>query len=207
MQINERIIAFPCQEQERAGCTSYLITGPKTILVDPGLDSGFSTVIQGLKRFGLSKGDIDVVLLTHGHPTHAEASARLAGQALIGMSRQELQHRQTMGTAGQLPNPDFFLTEGGLHLGDIYLDVLRTPGHSPGHLCFYWPQMRLVLSGDLLFDNGTGRTDLPGSNPLQLKSSLQQLKNLDLEYVLPGHGRIIAGKEAVEDALRLVESG
>ena len=67
--------------------------------------------------------------------------------------------------------------------------VLHTPGHTPGSVCFYFPKEKVLLSGDTLFQMGYGRTDLPGGNYSQLINSLNLLFELPSDVqVYPGHG-------------------
>ena len=67
--------------------------------------------------------------------------------------------------------------------------VLHTPGHTPGSVCFYFPKEKVLLSGDTLFQMGYGRTDLPGGNYSQLINSLNCLFELPSDVqVYPGHG-------------------
>ena len=69
------------------------------------------------------------------------------------------------------------------------LSLISTPGHTPGSVCLYWPEEKVLLSGDTLFRGGYGRTDLPGGDTAQLISSLQHLATLPPEtQVFPGHG-------------------
>ena len=79
------------------------------------------------------------------------------------------------------------------------MHVIETPGHSPGSLCFYWPWEKALFCGDVLFKDGIGRTDLPGGSGALLKKSIETLSTLDVEVLLPGHGDIIRGKEAVRE--------
>ncbi len=65
-------------------------------------------------------------------------------------------------------------------------EVLHTPGHTQGSICLYKDQV--LISGDTLFADGVGRTDLPGGDWDQLQNSLNKLKNLDYTTLLPGHG-------------------
>lgn len=90
--------------------------------------------------------------------------------------------------------PDFFLQEGWLQAGGETLQVLSTPGHSPGSVCLYWPERQALFSGDVVFSGGIGRTDLPMGNPKLLKESIQRIAELDVEHLLPGHGEIIHGR-------------
>ena len=68
-------------------------------------------------------------------------------------------------------------------------ELLETPGHTPGSICLYWPEEKVLLSGDTLFQMGYGRTDLPGGNMGQLIESLEHLFTLPADtLVYPGHG-------------------
>ena len=104
---------------------------------------------------------------------------------------------EMMGTTPPRYRADFYLREGTLNLGKIDLQVYHTPGHSPGSLCLYWPKQKALISGDVIFSGGVGRTDFPGGDANQLKHSIQRLSQLDIEVFLPGHGEIIMGRESV----------
>jgi glyoxylase-like metal-dependent hydrolase (beta-lactamase superfamily II) len=86
---------------------------------------------------------------------------------------------------------------GFLSLGDVLLFYISTPGHSPGHMVLSVPQEKLLFSGDLIFDEGVGRVDLPYGNGAQLAQSLRMLEDIpDNTVILPGHGRLTTmGKE------------
>lgn len=93
--------------------------------------------------------------------------------------------------AGSMPEADASLTEGTvLKLGDIGIQVLLTPGHTPGGVSFYIPEARIVLTGDTLFRMSVGRTDLPGGDMRQETDSIiSKLFTLPPDTtVLPGHG-------------------
>lgn len=90
-----------------------------------------------------------------------------------------------------LPKPTFFIKDGApMQLGDDTVEVLLTPGHSPGSISFYHAAGSWVISGDVLFSGSIGRTDLPGGNFDTLISSIKTyLFALPLETtVLSGHG-------------------
>ncbi|MEC8461334.1 MAG: MBL fold metallo-hydrolase [Pseudomonadota bacterium] len=65
--------------------------------------------------------------------------------------------------------------------------ILETPGHSPGHVCYYWPEPGILMSGDCLFKGSIGRLDLPGGNHKQMLKSLKKLARL------PGHTKVYSG--------------
>ncbi len=84
------------------------------------------------------------------------------------------------------------LKEGDkIKFGDLNLDVIHTPGHTPGSICLYEPKQKILFSGDTVFANGFGRTDLPGGNPEDLKRSLDKLAKLNVDKILPGHGDVV----------------
>ena len=98
------------------------------------------------------------------------------------------------------------LTEGNMDVGDVHLQVFHTPGHSPGSVCLYWPDEKVLVSGDLIFKEGLGRTDLPGGDGDLIKQSIKRMAELDVELVLPGHGEIIAGAAEVKANFDQLES-
>jgi glyoxylase-like metal-dependent hydrolase (beta-lactamase superfamily II) len=102
--------------------------------------------------------------------------------------------------------PDFFLKEGTLALDGLELDIIHTPGHSPGSVTLYWSSQKVLFTGDLIFKEGAGRTDLPGGDGSKLKQSIKGLKNLDVAWLLSGHGDVISGVDNVKKNFEDVES-
>ena len=94
--------------------------------------------------------------------------------------------------------PDFFLQEGDLSLDDLELQVILTPGHSPGSVCLYWSDQKVLFTGDVVFKEGLGRTDLPGGDGAKLKASIKRLAELDVEWLLSGHGDPVSGEKEVK---------
>ncbi|NQY68462.1 MAG: MBL fold metallo-hydrolase [Flavobacteriales bacterium] len=89
------------------------------------------------------------------------------------------------------PKPSSYLNENDvIKFGNSTLNILFTPGHSPGHLTFYNEEENIAIVGDVLFQNSIGRTDLPGGNyETLIKSIKEQLMPLhDDTLVYPGHG-------------------
>ena len=83
--------------------------------------------------------------------------------------------------------------------------VINTPGHSPGSVCLYWLDNKVLFTGDVVFNQGVGRTDLPGGNGLELKESIKLLSGLEVEHLLTGHGDIISGRELVASNFEFIE--
>ncbi|HSO18997.1 MAG TPA: MBL fold metallo-hydrolase [Desulfosarcina sp.] len=207
MELTPNLHAFLWTSSRANNCNVYLIRSPeKHILIDPGHAAFFDHVGDGLHRLGLSPADIDLVICTHAHPDHIEAVRFFADTpALFALHREEWALVEEMAPALKASMhidpedfaPDVFLAEGALTVGDIDLAVYHTPGHSPGAICLHWPAERALFSGDLIFRDGLGRTDLPGGDGSRLKESIRRMGRLESAWLLPGHGDVVAGAEAV----------
>lgn len=208
MELTPNLHAFLWTSSHANNCNSYLIRSPeKHILIDPGHAAYFDHVRQGLRQLGLTTADIDLVVCTHAHPDHIEAVRLLDGaQTLFALHAAEWRMVQEMApylkAAMDLDPaqfaPDLFLTEGALQVGDIGMEIYHTPGHAPGALTLYWPMEKALITGDLIFKGGLGRTDLPGGDGGQLKESIRRMGALDAAWLLSGHGDVVSGAEAVK---------
>lgn len=154
-------------------------------------------------RHGLSIGS---VLLTHGHIDHTGGAGQIekkfAAQVYVHPDDDFLTLHpldQVRGMFGmevpgsyELPPKFEQLTHGQTFqgAGGVEVEVRHTPGHTPGHCCFYSHDQGILFSGDQLFAGSVGRTDLPGGNTDQLfESMVSQVLTLDdAVRVLPGHG-------------------
>jgi glyoxylase-like metal-dependent hydrolase (beta-lactamase superfamily II) len=207
-------------------CHSYLfrdvLRGKRPhILIDPGhlvnemSEKCLEKLISSILQDDISPEGIGLIINTHSHPDHCEANQALAqmnsgdgDQALIAIDKTEDEYRRTIAQKvflmmGVTPHfeSDFYLQEGELNLGrgegKLNLQIIHTPGHSPGSITIYSPKNRVLITGDVVFDGSVGRTDLPGGDSRTLKQSIEKLSKLDVEYLLPGHGDIIRGKNNV----------
>ena len=191
------------------------------VLVDPGLvrdelgEPCFDSLTQAMERDGFKMEDIGLVIATHSHPDHIEATELVVEKsgALFTLSREEDEFHRTVGMSyfqmfgGKPPqvNPSFYLKGGNLSLGvkddKVAVKVFLTPGHSPGSISLYMEEDKILISGDVVFAGSIGRTDFPGGSPSLLRKSIDELSQLDVEYLVPGHstemGSIIAGKDKV----------
>lgn len=155
----------------------------------------------------LAELDVTVVgiLLTHGHVDHTGGAGRLSATTgartyvhpnddfLTLHPIEQLERIFGMVPPGEYDLPESFerLEHGQrLTLAGVDLEVRLTPGHTPGHCCFYWEEEGVLFSGDQLFAGSVGRTDLPGGSYEDLMSSMKsQVLTLDDDVrVLPGHG-------------------
>lgn len=187
------------------------------VIVDPGhvrnemSESCFESLTRAMDKDGFSLKDIGLVINTHAHNDHCSADGLLTKNgALLAISREEedyfRQRSRMQSLSGPPPElvPSFYLQEGNLKLGPksgVELQVLLTPGHSPGSVCLYWEKEKALISGDVVFAGSVGRTDLHGGSMVTLKKSIDRLAQLDVECLIPGHsteyGSIIRGKANV----------
>jgi len=206
MKIMDALYAFMWRDVTRNNCNTYFINGSKKILIDPGLKSLFSHVKKGFEKLDVSPEETDLVIATHGHPDHLEAVQLFEQPTMFTMGREEYRFfEKTVGKYFKLPDPAFFLQEGELAIGDNRFQVISTPGHSPGSVSLYWIEQKVLFSGDVIFKRGIGRTDLPGGKGGLLKESIKRLAKLDIEYLMPGHGEIVSGREAVKANFQMIE--
>ena len=178
---------------------SYLLwdAGGAAFLVDP---AGELTEVRSF--LGKNNLSLKAVLLTHGHLDHIgglkEALFLTGGKAHISSGDADLVKNPDPGVRAWMQS-DFtgteellFLTDGDrLSVGGMEIEVIATPGHTPGCLCYLVTDGKdqLLLSGDTLFASSVGRTDLPGGDTSLLEESLLKLALLPESLpVLPGHG-------------------
>jgi len=207
MNIFKGLHAFIWQDYTENNCNTYLTDASKEILIDPGHAHLFDHVKNGMAALNISLDQIDVVIATHGHPDHLEAVRSFDKPTLFAMNMEEYQFiSELAGDSVKIPRPDFFLKEGDLIIGDERFEVISTPGHSPGSICLYWRDKKALFTGDVIFNQGIGRTDLPGGDGSLLKESINRIKTLDVEYLLTGHGNIVEGREAIKANFQNIEN-
>jgi hydroxyacylglutathione hydrolase len=205
MEIAKGLHAFVWRDFQVNNCNTYLIRGSKNILIDPGLDQLFGGVKAALAELNLSPSRIDLVIITHGHYDHMGAADTFDGIAPVAMSHAEYEFLEMSASGHRGFSPDILLEEGEIELGDLALRIIPAPGHSPGSVCIYWPERKALFSGDVVFSRSIGRTDLPGGRSGLLKESIQRIAELDIDYLLPGHGEIVTGRQAVRENFKIIE--
>lgn len=166
-------------------------------VVDPGGD--IDRIEAELNRRGII---LEKILITHGHIDHAGAAAALANRHHVpieGPHKEDafwiqgmpMQSKQFGFPHADAFEPDRWLQDGDtVTVGGETLEVIHTPGHTPGHVCFHHEPSRLALVGDVLFQQSIGRTDFPKGNHQDLIRSIREkLFPLgdDVRFI-PGHG-------------------
>jgi hydroxyacylglutathione hydrolase len=167
----------------------------RALIVDPGEEA--DRLLAAIDALGVK---LDGILLTHTHFDHVGAVAPVARATGAEVWVPEPEKRVLADINAFVPWPGFgpfedyeaeHTLEGGerLELAGFEIDVLFTPGHSPGHVTFSIPDERAVFSGDVLFQGSVGRTDLPGGDwPTLLESIRGLVDNFPEDTtVYPGH--------------------
>jgi hydroxyacylglutathione hydrolase len=171
----------------------WIVDGDATaFVIDPGDEA--ARLIEALEQ------PVEAILLTHTHFDHVGAVAQVARHtgAPVYCPRLEVPILKDInrylfpGYGPYEPYDPEETLEGGerLTLAGVDIDVLFTPGHSPGHLSFSIPDHQLLFDGDVLFQGSIGRPDLPGGDYQTLMRSITGLLEAlpDDTQVLPGHG-------------------
>ncbi len=165
------------------------------VVVDPG---NAAPVLRTLESTGRR---LDAVILTHGHVDHAAGLSELLRSRPAPVFLHEADAPWTFSSTNVLPPwypvpPEQprdlrLLSEEILNFGPVRWRVIATPGHTAGGICVLLEDGRTLLSGDTLFREGVGRTDLPVSDGEALRRSLAVLMQLPDEVrIFPGHGRL-----------------
>ena len=166
-------------------------------IVDPGGE--LDTLLEVVRAEDLT---LTRILVTHGHLDHAAGVAELARRTGVPVEgphaddafwidQLPVQSRQYFGTAAEAFRPSRWLNQGDqVSVGELVLDVLHCPGHTPGHVVFFSRPERLAIVGDALFAGSIGRSDFPRGNQADLVRSIRErLFPLgDAVRFVPGHG-------------------
>jgi glyoxylase-like metal-dependent hydrolase (beta-lactamase superfamily II) len=179
----------------------------KAVLIDAG--GGVEEIVEELAE---NQAKLIFILFTHAHPDHIAFSGLLKEKtgAKVGFHQEDIaQYKKDWsliinqylpGLKLNLAEPDFYVEDGQLiEVGEIELKVIHTPGHSEGSVCYFEPDRKWLFSGDTLFAQGRlGRTDLEGSDPQKMSTSVAKLLRLPPETkIYPGHGLESTIKEEI----------
>jgi len=215
MKVNDQVYAYVWRDPRANNANSFLIVSGETrCLIDPGHAAFLPELFRRMAADGVRPEEITSVILTHGHPDHMEGGLALQRNGVrLGISRTEEAFLEEVGPyfarmfGFEMPELafDFYLEEGPLELGSLEVEILETPGHSPGSISLFRKDDRMLFTGDLVFEQGVGRTDFPGGDGQLLKKSIQRCRALHPSAILSGHGEMILDAAAVERNFDLIE--
>jgi len=146
------------------GSAVYLIQlNNKNILIDTSSKENKKELIKDLKSLGITILNINIIILTHSHYDHIEnnnlfSNAKIYNFDNINQLSQEILKQ---------------------------FQIIKTPGHTKDSIAILYKD--ILFSGDTLFYNGIGKTNLPESQPKKMQESLNKLKNLNYKILCPGH--------------------
>ncbi|HMU91052.1 MAG: MBL fold metallo-hydrolase [Pseudomonadales bacterium] len=178
-------------------CTLFICEkSSKAVVIDPGGE--VDRILQLVAQQGAT---VEKILVTHGHLDHASGVADLAERLGVPIEgpheadrfwiEQIPKQGEMFGFKGRSFEPDRWLADGDrVRFGEVTLEVLHCPGHTPGHVVFFAPEARLAQVGDVLFAGSIGRTDFPlGDHQTLIDSITHKLWPLgdDVTFI-PGHG-------------------
>ncbi len=198
-QKNNTTPKFEIIQMPPKNTNSVLLTsGPDAVIFDAwGRADDWDKL---LRERGLT---LRAIYSTHGHPDHISAAPELSlrhnapwylnasDNDLIGWGNGLLEYFEIpIIPDGCTPPTD--ITPGAYKILDgIHMDVIAAPGHSAGGVMYYFPDYTILLTGDTLFYDAVGRTDLPGGHSCQLRASIAALHDMNLPnetFVVHGHG-------------------
>jgi hydroxyacylglutathione hydrolase len=200
---NIEILTFPSGPFETNAYIIVCKQSQKAAIIDPAPDSR-NVLIQAITAKKITP---DKIILTHTHWDHIADCAAVADHyAIPVLVHKEDAYNLIKPGSDHLPcwltiqgvNPAQLLKEGDvIPIGNSKWEVIHTPGHTPGGICLYCKEERVLISGDTLFKRSIGNLSFPTGDPERMWLSLDKLANLppDVE-VFPGHGDATAiGKE------------
>ncbi len=189
-----RIVAANPSHMTGPGTNTYLVGIDEVAVIDPGPDDAkhVSAIVGASMR-----ERVRWVLLTHTHPDHSPATAKLVkatGAEVLAFTKRDLGLKvdRAIGEGDTIDGTEF------------RLEVLHTPGHAPNHLCFFLEEERVLFTGDTILD-GMYSVVSPktGGDMAKYIATLERLRKMRLARIAPGHGDVIEEPRArIDDYLQ-----
>ena len=215
MKLDSDLYAYIWKSTMENNSNSFVVGGEMPLVIDPGHQHLVKNLVNQMEKDGNRFEDIRLIISTHGHPDHFEATQTFArGGSMVALHPDEEKFLKEVGgqfysaMGSEMPEIkiSFYLKEGELKVGSRTFQVLHTPGHSPGSISLYWPEKKALFTGDVVFPMGVGRTDFPGGDGMLLRDSIERLAQLDAEWLLAGHGEVIKGKKNIQRNFAYIRS-
>lgn len=225
---------FYFSENQMLDCNQYIIKDSNTCdlsLFDAGNAISLNGLIKGMEKLNLNYENITKIFLTHEHVDHVLGIYKLQNilkddPPLIyayGETAKILEKGEetkilpvmlglTARRFGIEINPLQVNDLGGFKeieiSSEFVFEIHHTPGHSLGSVCYYDPEKKILIPGDLVFIGGSfGRYDFPGGSLSTLINSIKNVNNLDVKYLLPGHmGISEQGNQQIALSYRMIQS-
>ena len=212
MKLTDNLYVYP--ESGMLDSNTYVIKGDPGVIIDPGSVQSLPILLEDLGKDGIDPQEISIIANTHLHIDHSwanEAFKKVSGAKIILHPLQKKFYSvavvDTTSFFGLQPvefKEDSCFDGVRLATGDREFELIPSPGHSPDSICYYCRRDKILICGDVLFDQNTGRADLPGGNGAELKQSIERLSQLEIDYLLPGHMDFITGAEKVKSNFEFV---
>jgi hydroxyacylglutathione hydrolase len=213
MKLTNNLYFYP--ENGMLDCNTYVIKDDLIVIIDSGSLQFLPQLVGDLVKDGIDPNDIDIITNTHLHPDHCwanEGFKNISGAKIVihPLHKQFYDVTVTrassfLGFQGLEFKADSYLDNNKLSTGHMDFELIHSPGHSPESICFYSRKEKILIPGDVIFAQNTGRVDLPGGNAEELKQSIEELSRLEIEYLLPGHMDIVTGAEEVKNNFEFVK--
>jgi hypothetical protein len=168
-----------------------------------------------MEQDGVDIETISFVINTHSHPDHFDGTVNFTKYGIpAGMHKEEIKFLnetgplfyQMMGMQFPEINFEIEMEEGFLDIGEHKLEVYKTPGHSPASACIYWREKKVLVCGDLIFNNSFGRFDFPAATRNSLKRVSREYPSLISNTCSPVIWTLLPGKRMCRKTLRLFSS-
>ena len=221
-------------ENQMLDCNQYIIkdqSSNELILFDAGNGISMKGLFKGMEKFNLNYENITKVFLTHEHVDHVLGIYKL--MKLLEYDPPEIfaygetakilekgEERKILPIIFGLTARRFEVEIVPLKINDLShlreieispefkFEIIYTPGHSLGSICYYESEKKVLIPGDLVFIGGSfGRYDFPGGSLNTLINSIKKVNNLDVKYLLPGHmGISDQGNQQIAYSYRMIQS-